>query len=433
VEVERKEPDAFDAHHPPDPRLIDDCVHCGFCLPACPTYALWGEEMDSPRGRIYLMKLGTEGGAQMTPTFVEHFDRCLGCMACMPACPSGVQYGRLVEATRAQIERRHRRPAGDRLLRALVFALFPRPRRLRLLRPALWLYRRAGLGALARLAGALKLLPARLAALDALAPDVGLRAPRVPAVTPAQGSRRGRVGLLLGCVQREFFAETNAATARVLAAEGFEVVAPREQGCCGALFVHSGREREALACARRLVDAFDGTDVDAIVVNAAGCGSTMKEYGHLLRDDPRYAARAEAFAAKCRDVAEVLAAAEPAAPLGPVRMRVAYHDACHLRHAQGVAAEPRAVLARVPGLEVVEVPEGAMCCGSAGIYNIVQPETAAELGDRKAANILATGADAVVTSNPGCVLQIRAALARAGKEIPVLHLVDVLDAARRDA
>jgi glycolate oxidase iron-sulfur subunit len=217
----------------------------------------------------------------------------------------------------------------------------------------------------------------------------------------------------------------------VLAAEGYEVVAPGEQGCCGALYVHTGREREALACARRLVDVFDRAGVDTIVVNAAGCGSTMKEYGHLLGGDPEYAERAARFAAKCRDVAEVLAAAEPASALGPLPLRVAYHDACHLRHAQGVVAEPRAVLSRVPGLEVVEVPEGAMCCGSAGIYNIVEPETATELGDRKAANILATGADAVVTANPGCVLQIRAALARAGRELPVLHLVDVLDRARR--
>jgi glycolate oxidase iron-sulfur subunit len=422
---------AFDAHHPPDSDLIDDCVHCGFCLPACPTYALWSEEMDSPRGRIYLMKLGVKGEARMTPTYVEHFDRCLGCMACMPACPSGVDYSKLIEATRAQIERRHHRTLADRLFRALVFALFPRPRRLRLLRPSLWLYQRTGLRALARRIGIARILPSRLAALERLAPEVALAPARVDAVTPARGEPRGRVGLLLGCVQREFFAETNAATARVLAAEGFEVVAPPEQGCCGALFVHAGREDEAAAHARRLIDVFERAGVDTIVVNAAGCGSTMKEYGHLLRDDPEYAARASAFAAKCRDASEVLAAVEPRAELHPLALRVAYHDPCHLRHAQRVADEPRAVLGRIPGLEIVEVPEGAMCCGSAGIYNLVEPESAMELGDRKAANIAATGADAVATANPGCVLQIRTSLARAGRELPVLHFVEIVDAAQR--
>ncbi len=423
----------FDAEHPPDPKLIDDCVHCGFCLPACPTYRLWGEEMDSPRGRIYLMKLGTEGEARMTPTLVEHFDRCLGCMACMPACPSGVQYGHLVEATRAQIERRHPRTLPDRLFRALLFALFPHPGRLRLLKPALWLYQRSGMQAIVRRAGLLRLVPPRLGALERLAPDVALSAARVPEITKAQGEPRGRVGLLLGCVQREFFAGTNAATARVLAAEGFEVVTPPEQGCCGALFVHAGRESEAIERARRLVDVFERAKVETVVVNAAGCGSTMKEYAHLLRDDPAYAERAKAFAAKCRDVSEVLASVEPQAPLRPIPMRVAFHDACHLRHAQRVFDEPRAVLSRIPSLEVVEIPESATCCGSAGIYNLVEPEAATELGDRKAANVLDTGAQAVVTSNPGCILQIRSALARAGHDVPVLHLVEILDSARRDA
>jgi glycolate oxidase iron-sulfur subunit len=428
MEVDDRPTGAFDAHHPPDPRLIDDCVHCGFCLPACPTYALWGEEMDSPRGRVYLMKVGTEGGASMTPVFVEHFDRCLGCMACMPACPSGVQYGRLIEATRAQIERRHPRPLPDRLFRALLFALFPHPRRLALLRPVLWLYQRTGVRAAFRRLGIARLLPERLAALERLAPDVGLRHAPLPAVTRPTGKVRGRVGLLLGCVQREFFGETNAATARVLAAEGFEVVAP-PQGCCGALFVHAGREAEAAGHARRLIDAFE--EVETVVVNAAGCGSTMKEYGHLLADDPTYAARARAFAAKCRDVTELLAAAPPRAELHPIRLRVAYHDPCHLRHAQGVAAEPREVLGRIPGLEVVEVPEGAICCGSAGIYNLVEPRTAAELGDRKAANVLATGVDAVATANPGCALQIGAALSRAGRPLPIYHVVELVDASQR--
>jgi glycolate oxidase iron-sulfur subunit len=411
--------------------LIDDCVHCGFCLPACPTYSLWGEEADSPRGRIYLMKLATEGHVGLTSEFVRHFDSCLGCMACEPACPSGVQYGKLIEATRATIEDGHRRTLSDRLFRALLFALMPHPRRLALLRPALWLYQRAGLRTVARRMGLLSLVPRRLRALETLAPNVDFDLPRVDRVTPARGTSRGRVGLLLGCVQRSFFAGVNAATARALAAEGFTVVAPEDQGCCGALYLHAGRERDAELCARRLIDTFDREEVDAVAVNAAGCGSTLAQYGYLLRDDPAYAARAQSFAARCKDVSVILASEGPRSELHGLPMRVAYHDACHLRNAQRVVDAPREVLSRIPGLEVVEIGEGAVCCGSAGVYNLLEPATAGELGDRKAVNIAATRADAVVTGNPGCALQIRAALERAGRALPVLHLVEVVDASQR--
>ncbi len=427
---------AFDAHHPPSSDLLADCVHCGFCLPPCPTYALWSRETDSPRGRIHLMKVAVEGKAAITPEFARHFDTCLGCMACVTACPSGVQYDKLIEAARPQIERHVERPLGDRLFRRLIFSLFPYPGRLRWIALKLWAYQRLGIQWLVRASGLLRLLPARLRAMEAVAPRISLGGAwsSMPAVVPAEGERRQRVALLLGCVQRVFFSEVNRATARVLAAEGCEVVIPQAQGCCGALMLHSGLEDDAAEMARRFIDAFEPSlaDVDAVVINAAGCGSTLKEYGHLLRDDAAYAERAAALAAKCRDISEVLADLEPRAPRHPVPLRVAYHDACHLQHAQGVRAEPRRVLAAIPELDVREVPEGGLCCGSAGIYNLVEPEAAGELGRRKARNVLATGADAVVSSNPGCLLQLASTMEGAGgRTLPAMHLIELVDASIR--
>jgi glycolate oxidase iron-sulfur subunit len=422
---------AFDDHHPPEQELIDDCVHCGFCLPTCPTYVLWGEEMDSPRGRIYLMEIGRQGEA-MNDEMVRHFDQCLGCMACVTACPSGVQYGKLIEATRQQVERRYPRSRRDRAFRALIFRLFPYPRRLRLLRGPLRLYQRSHLGTLARRAGLLDRLPKRLSAMERLTPALGRLEP-VPEVTPATGTRRRRVGMLTGCVQRVFFPEVNAATARVLAADGCEVVAPAGQGCCGALSLHAGREAEAQSFARAAIDTFDAAGVDQVVVNAAGCGSAMKEYGHLLRDDPAYAERAKAFSERVRDLSELLVELGPVAPRHPLPMKIAWHDACHLGHAQGIRAQPRTALRAIPGLELREIAESEICCGSAGIYNLVEPEPAAELGDRKAANVLATGADLLVTSNPGCLLQLRNALERRGERLAMAHVAEVLDAAVRGA
>jgi glycolate oxidase iron-sulfur subunit len=422
---------AFDLHHPPEQALIDDCVHCGFCLPTCPTYVLWGEEMDSPRGRIYLMEIGLHGEA-MNDQMVRHFDQCLGCMACVTACPSGVQYDKLIEATRQQVERQYPRSRRDRAFRALIFRLFPYPRRLRLLRGPLRLYQRSGLGALLRRAGLLDRLPRRFGAMERLLPDIGPAEP-LPEVTPAAGERRRRVGMLTGCVQRVFFPEVNAATARVLAADGCEVVAPPGQGCCGALSMHAGREAEAQAFAKDAIATFEAAGVDQVVVNAAGCGSTMKEYGHLLRDDPAWADRAAAFSARVRDLSELLVELGQRAERRPLPLKVAWHDACHLAHAQGVRRQPRQALAAVPELEVREIAEGEICCGSAGIYNLTEPQPASELGDRKAATVLATGAELLVTSNPGCLMQIRSAIQRRGQRLPVAHVAEVLDASIRGA
>jgi glycolate oxidase iron-sulfur subunit len=348
----------------------------------------------------------------------------------MTACPSGVDYGKLIEATRAQIERKHDRGLAEKLFRKLIFGLFTRPDRLHALRWPLLLYQRSGFQKVLRGSGTLKILPERLRAMEALLPRLP-DAERVAEVTPAQGKKRVRVGLLLGCVQREFFPNVNAATARVLSAEGCEVVAPEFQPCCGALMVHAGEEEAALQLARRTIDAFERAEVDFIVTNAAGCGSNLREYGHLLRDDEKYAERAKRFAEKCADISEILAVLPPVAKRHPLRARVAYHDACHLQHAQGVRLQPRNVLAQIPELEVLEVAESAVCCGSAGIYNLVQPNAANALGDRKAQFITPLSADAVVTGNPGCILQLRASLARAGSAVPVVHTIQLLDASLR--
>ncbi len=422
---------AFDAHRPPERGILDDCVHCGFCLPACPTYVLWGEEMDSPRGRIQLMDLAERGEIGLAPPVVQHWDSCLGCMACVTACPSGVRYDRLIEQVRPQVERRFRRPLGERVLRRLLFAVLPYPRRLRALAPPLVLYRASGAQRALRRSGTLARLPRRLRTVEALAPTLAasaLRAAPAP-VTPARGRRRGRVALLTGCVQQAFYGDVNAATARVLAAYGWEVHAPRAQGCCGALELHAGREREALSRGRALVAALEAVEPDVVAVNAAGCGSALKDLGRLLADDPEWAARAARFSSRVRDVSEILAGGPgPSATLHALPVRVAYHDACHLAHAQGVRAAPRDVLRAIPGLDLVEIPEGDLCCGSAGVYNLLQPAAAGDLAVRKAAAVGSVDPDALVAANPGCLLQIGAALRRQGRAVPLFHPVELLDA-----
>jgi glycolate dehydrogenase iron-sulfur subunit len=387
-----------------------DCVHCGFCLPSCPTYVLWSEEMDSPRGRIHLMDARLDGTITLNQTVAMHFDRCLGCMACVSACPSGVRYDRLIESTRVVVEDEVERPLGDRLVRGLLFRVLPYPARMRAALRLAPLGRRAP-------------MPTRFRPLVEAAPRWRGRG-EVPTVTRAAGAPRARVGLLTGCVQSAVFPDVNAATARVLAADGFEVVAP-PQGCCGALSVHAGRLEEGKAFARRLIEAFG--DVELVVVNSSGCGSHLKELGWLLGEEP-----AETFSSRVRDVGELLAGAPPRAPRHPLGMRVALQDSCHLRHAQRLPLSTRTSLARIPGLEVVEPAEQDLCCGSAGIYNIVQPEAARDLGDRKATNVLVTGAQAYASANPGCLVQVSNALRRRKAPLPALHPIELVDASIRN-
>jgi glycolate oxidase iron-sulfur subunit len=412
----------YDETRAPQLDLIDDCVHCGFCLPTCPTYVLWGEEMDSPRGRIVLMK---EGHEEISSPLVTHLDRCLGCMACVTACPSGVKYDKLIEDARPQLERNYTRPPLERAHRRLIFELFTRPGRLRALAPGAALAQKLGLPRLARRPRLRRLAP-RLAAMVSMTPEASMRRSlsRLPERFEARGEKRGTVALLQGCVQRVFFAHVNEATARVLAAEGFEVHVPRLPRCCGALALHAGEDPEATTLAKATIEALGG--YDTVIVNAAGCGSAMKDYGHVLRDDPLWAERATDFSARVRDVTEFLAEAGPRAERRPVEMKVAYHDACHLAHAQGVRTQPRELLRGIPGMELVEPADWELCCGSAGIYNLVQPEPAAELGERKARSLLDTGAQAVVAGNPGCALQISAHSERLGRPLPVLHPMELL-------
>jgi glycolate oxidase iron-sulfur subunit len=378
--------------------LTRTCVHCGFCLPTCPTFVLWSEEMDSPRGRIQLMEKTAQGTLVLSPTVVEHFDRCLGCMACVSSCPSGVRYDRLIEETRHVVEREHRRSRAERLQRRLLFATLPYPRRMR------WALRLAPLG---------RALPSPAWARPMLDLAPSWRSREQPAaVTPCVDSTQAarRVGLLTGCVQSVVFGEVNAATARVLAAGGYEVVAP-PQGCCGALSAHAGRAAESTRFVERLRRSFEG--VDTIVVNASGCGSHLKDRG-----------------VAALDVTEALAAASLPA-LHPLELTVAYQDSCHLRHAQRLPAAWRPVLERIPGLRVVEPAEQDLCCGSAGIYNVTQPDAARDLGDRKAAHVLATQPDVYASANPGCLVQVAQALGRAGTSLPALHPVELLDASLR--
>jgi glycolate oxidase iron-sulfur subunit len=450
----RSQTPAFEGPDAPPLALIDTCVHCGFCLPTCPTYVLWGEEMDSPRGRVYLMKAGVDGRAELTSAFVQHFDRCLGCVACVTACPSGVQYGPLIEKTRAQIERRYDRSLPDRLFRSALMALVPYPHRMRILMLPLVL-----LGPVVRAIGrALMARPeqvhnqaepveerkpqpsgqptflSRVAAALALSPPVSLSAmfQRLPEHTPATGDPRMKVAVLTGCVQRLSFADVNRATVNVLAAEGCTVAAPAAQGCCGALPLHAGHIEQARSLAKHNIEVFERAGVDRIVVNAAGCGSAMKEYDQLLAGDAEWAPRAHAFSAKVRDVSELLTdLGEPRAPRRPIKARVVYHDACHLAHGQGVRVQPRALLQAIPGIELLTPAEPDICCGSAGIYNLVQPEPAAQLGARKARNIAALSPDMIATANPGCTLQIAAAARILGYKWPVFHPIQLVDASIR--
>jgi glycolate oxidase iron-sulfur subunit len=423
----------FDAQHPPDPKLIDACVHCGFCLSTCPSYRVIGKENDSPRGRIYLMDAINEGNAPLSAAAAQHFDSCLGCLACVTTCPSGVEYDKLIAATRPQVERHYNRSVPETLLRRLIFSIFPYPERMRLLLAPLWVYQKMGLQKTLRSLNLFtKILPKPLAAMESVLPEISAQAfqDTLPEVTPAQGEKRYRVGMILGCVQRLFLPEVNAATVRVLSANGCEVVIPRFQGCCAALSHHQGQEEQAKTLARQMIDTFANQNLDAVIINASGCGHTLKEYGHLLADDPEYCDRAQAFAAQVKDVQEFLDAVGLTAklhPLQPEPLAIVYQDACHMLHGQKISVQPRRLLKQIPGVQLREPVDAALCCGSAGVYNILQPEVAEELGTQKVKNLLNTRAELIASANVGCTVQIRKHLGKQGSTVPLMHPMELLD------
>ncbi len=411
-----------------DKKLLKECVHCGLCLDACPTYRVLGHEADSPRGRIYQIRQVYEGKVSAQDLdFREHIYACLDCRACQTACPSGVQYGTIIEAARAVAEPVS--PSEKTIGRAILGSVFTRPKLLDAAGLSLRLYQRSGLQSVLRKSHALNLLPKRLREMESmLAPaQGGVRRWSAPHVTPARGPVRYRVGFIEGCIMPQFFGDTNAATVRVLAVNGCVVYSPPSQGCCGALQMHTGDRSSAQELARRNIDAFDGLGLDAIIINAAGCGSTLKEYGHLLADDPAYAARAEAFARSVKDVSEFLASIELVPPARPVPLRVTYQDACHLVHGQGIRNQPRQLLRKIPGLELVEMRDSDVCCGSAGIYNLTHPDLSVKLLEQKMDHLLATGATAVVAPNPGCTMQLAYGARRRGVQLEFFHVVDLLD------
>jgi len=406
------------------------CVHCGLCLNNCPTYRLWQLEADSPRGRIRQMILVGNGELPLSDSFVDHIDKCLDCRSCETACPSGVEYGKLVEHARARIENEHQRPFFTRLARAFVFQrLIPYPNRIALAARLLRFYQRSGLQSLARATGILKLLG--LADREKLLPciDDHFFFGELGRTFPAQGTRRARVAFFAGCIANVTFTKLNEATIRVLTANGCEVVVPSGQFCCGALAAHAGVRETARQLARKNIAAFAVTQFDAIITNAAGCGSTLKEYDHLFSpSEPEYAA-AVAFRDKMRDVTEFLATLGLIAPLRETRLRVTYQDSCHLLHGQKIREAPRQLLRTIPGIEFVELPYSDICCGSAGIYNVTQTEAALDLLKEKMNYAKATGAATIVTANPGCLLQLRAGAEIHNTGQNVLHVVELLDSA----
>jgi glycolate oxidase iron-sulfur subunit len=419
-----------DLHQLLDKKLLKECVHCGLCLDYCPTYRVLGHEADSPRGRIYQIRQVYEGKLSAdNPDFRQHIYACLDCRACQTACPSGVQYGAIIEAARAVAEPIS--PSEKTVGRAILGSVFTRPGLLDAAGLGLRLYQRSGVQRVVRGSGVLKLLPQRLREMESmLAPaQGGVRRWSAPHVTPAKGAVRYRVGFIEGCIMPQLFGDTNAATVRVLAANGCVVYSPPRQGCCGALQMHTGDRPTARDLARRNIDAFTGLGLDAIIINAAGCGSTLKEYGALLRDDPSYAERAEAFARQVKDVSEFLASIELIPPSHEVRMRVTYQDACHLVHGQGIRNQPRQVLRQIPGLELLEMKDSDVCCGSAGIYNLTHPDVSMQLLEQKMDNLLATGAAGVVAPNPGCTMQLAYGARRRGAALQFFHVVDLLDRA----
>ncbi len=412
-----------------------DCVHCGLCTASCPTYLETGNENDSPRGRIYLMRAVTDGRLELTETVKGHLDLCLDCRSCETACPSGVQYGRLIEPFRVEMQQKSKESSGgqnrDWFQKWILYGLFPYPNRLRWALAPAKLMQTLKLDQFAERMGLTKLLPERLRRMQRLLPPLKAREPQLPEFLPAIGPKRARVALFTGCVADAMFHHVNWATARVLQANGCDVVIPRNQACCGAIHYHSGAGGPALELARTNADVFHLNDVDAIIVNVAGCGSMLKDYGHIASElasqDKSTSTSLNKFAGKVKDVSEFLAALGPVAPRGEVRLKATYHDACHLCHAQKIREQPRDLLSLVPGLELVPLAESEICCGAAGSYNLTEGKMADQLANRKLKNILATGAESVIMGNAGCSLQIQAALRQAGSSIWVAHPMEILD------
>ena len=416
----------------PTQKDLDRCVHCGLCLNACPTYRELGVEMDSPRGRIYQMVQVATGQTAINPSYIEHMDLCLGCRACETACPSGVEYGKLIEAARTELNAVRPKSPFRRVLEGFVFGHLLASRwMLSLLGLKLWIYQQSGLQSLVRASGILKVLG--LAEIEQLTPTAERPTffSKIGQVFPAEGVRTKKVALLAGCMQNIFFARLNEATVRVLQKNGCEVHVVAGQTCCGALHAHSGFREEARALARQNVDAMVDGGFDAIISNTGGCGATLKEYHHLLEHDAAYAHRAEKFVGLMRDVNEFLAGLELNPNMKPINAVVTYQDSCHLAHGQKVTKAPRQLISRIPGITFVEMPNASICCGSAGIYNVVQNELAMEILESKMGNVNITKADRVISSNPGCMLQLRAGEKLHGQNRQVQHVIELLDEAYR--
>ena len=417
----------FHGEDAPTWELYGACIHCGLCLNHCPTYRVLGLEMDSPRGRIRQVLEVDQGRLAIDKSFVTHIDRCLDCRACETACPSGVQYGKIVERARTQIEQNHRRPIAERIARAFFFGfILKSAARLRVFAGLLRMLQRSGLQAFARRSGLLRLLG--MEELEALSPTMDSKffESEFGQVFPAEGERRGKVAFHAGCIQQVAFAELNRATIRLLRKNGIEVHVPKQQVCCGALHAHAGLREDARAFARKNIDAMLSGDFDAIITNAAGCGSTLKEYDDLLEHDPKYRDQSQAFKARTKDISEYLFEVGLLAPKRKLEQRVAYQDACHLLHGQKIKLQPRELL-RAVGAEIVEIEHADQCCGSAGTYNITENDLSMQILDRKMEDLNAASSEIVVTGNVGCQLQIRYGMSRCGKAVPVMHIVEALE------